>query len=307
MTVPAHCGGTRLDQLLAQELPEYSRSRLQTWIKEGFVLVDDKQASPSQKLRGLEEISIFIQPSADELAYTAEPIPLNIIYQDDSLIVIDKPAGLVVHPANGNWSGTLLNGLLHHFPELKNIPRAGIVHRLDKDTSGLLVIAKTLIAQTNLVRQLQSRTVTREYFAIVEGNLNVDDTVNAPIGRHPKDRTRMTIMETGKEAITHFKVLDNFSHHTLIRCKLETGRTHQIRVHMQSIGFPLAGDPIYRNKTSNLPTELREATMQLGRQALHAERLALQHPLDNTTMSWESDIPDDLDNLLNTLEEFEEN
>ncbi|MGE5028197.1 MAG: RluA family pseudouridine synthase, partial [Betaproteobacteria bacterium] len=216
-------------------------------------------------------------------------------------LVVNKPAGLVVHPGSGNWQGTLLNALLHHSPPLAGIPRAGIVHRLDKETSGLLVVAKTLTSQTDLVRQLQARTVKRDYLAIVQGILERDGTVEAPLGRHPTQRVKMAVIHTGKPAVTHYAVLEHFDMHTLVRCSLETGRTHQIRVHMQSICHPLAGDPVYGGRPLNLPPALRDAIKALGRQALHAERLGLIHPQTGEAMEWRVDLPQDMTDLLKVL------
>ncbi|HVK53856.1 MAG TPA: 23S rRNA pseudouridine(1911/1915/1917) synthase RluD [Burkholderiales bacterium] len=301
LDIPADCVGMRLDQALARLLPEYSRSRLQSWIRDSLVVVDDAPATVSQKLRGVEKISVAVQPDADELAFTPEAIPLNIVFEDDALIVLNKPPGLVVHPGNGNWSGTLLNGLLHHCASLTGVPRAGIVHRLDKDTSGLMAIAKTLIAQTHLVRQLQARSVSREYLAIVDGAVTRDGSVDAPIGRHPRERTRMAVVSQGKEAVTHYQALERLPHHTLVACRLETGRTHQIRVHMQSLGFPLASDPVYGGRPRALPEPVRQALEVFGRQALHARRLALRHPTTEELMSWEAPLPADMQTLLDTL------
>jgi len=301
--IPMACAGMRLDQVLARLLPDYSRSRLQSWIRDGLVTVDGEAATVSRKVRGLERLSVDIQPDAEELAFTPEVIPLDIVFEDETVIVINKPAGLVVHPANGNWSGTLLNGLLHHCAALAGVPRAGIVHRLDKDTTGLMVVAKTLIAQTHLVRQLQARSVTREYVAIVEGNLDRDGTVDAPIGRHPRDRVRMAIVSDGKEAVTHYRVIEQLPYHTLVACRLETGRTHQIRVHMQSLGFPLASDPVYGGNAKSVPNEMRQALQRFARQALHAQRLALLHPATETSMTWEAPLPMDMEELLTVLRE----
>ena len=227
---------------------------------------------------------------------TAEEIALEVIHEDAAVLVIDKPAGLVVHPGRGNWSGTLLNALLAHSPQLATLPRAGIVHRLDNETSGLLVVAKTLEAQTSLVRQLQARTVKREYLALVHGRVTRDGKVEAPIGRHPVQRTRMAVAARGRPSITHYEVLQHFAHATLLRCRLETGRTHQIRVHMQSLGHPLVGDPVYGKKRSIDPL--------LGpfpRQALHAERLEFQHPASDETVAWQAPAPPDMGALLAAL------
>jgi len=233
LTIPHDSGGLRLDVALQRLLPEHSRSRLQAWIKEGLVTVDEKPSTSKTKVWGGERVLVQVQAKPEVHAFTAQDIPLNIVYEDDHILVINKPAGMVVHPAAGNWEGTLLNALLFHAPQLHDVPRAGIVHRLDKDTSGLLVVAKTLSAQTHLVRQLQARTVKREYRAIVWGQLWRNGVVNQPIGRDPRSRTKMAINRMGKPAVTRYEVLERFSVQTYLRCNLETGRTHQIRVHMQ--------------------------------------------------------------------------
>lgn len=289
MTIPTHLSGMRLDQALAELLPRYSRSRLQTWIVDGSITVDGQAATPKSKVWGGE--SVQVQPTAhpSETAAQAEAIALEIVFEDDALLVINKPAGLVVHPGSGNWTGTLLNALLHHAPQFQTVPRAGIVHRLDKETSGLLVVAKTLEAHTDLVRQLQARTVKRHYLALVEGNVAHDGKVEVPIGRHPTARTKMAVVSRGKPAVTHYSVLQRFARHTLIECRLETGRTHQIRVHMQSIGYPLVGDPTYGGK---------KGPRVFKRQALHAARLGLIHPVSQAEMAWEAPLPDDMQALL---------
>ncbi|AOY01724.1 23S rRNA pseudouridine(1911/1915/1917) synthase RluD [Jeongeupia sp. USM3] len=301
LTAPADVAGSRLDAALAQLLPDYSRSRLASWIKDGLVTVDGQPASPKHKLWGGEAIAVDIQASPDEVAFQPEDIALDVIHEDDTIIVINKPAGLVVHPGSGNWSGTLLNGLLHHYPELKGVPRAGIVHRLDKDTSGLMVVARTLQAQTSLVQQLQARTVSRHYFAIAQGLVKRDGRVDAPIGRHPRERTRMAVVGTGKPAVTHYRVLERFSAHTLVECKLETGRTHQIRVHMAHIGHPLAADPVYGGRPRLFAPEIMLALEDFGRQALHAKKLSLVHPASGKTMTWKSPLPADFEGLLAAL------
>ncbi len=301
LTVPAECAGSRLDAALAQLLPDYSRNRLAGWVKDGLVTVDDKPASPKTKLWGGETLRVDIQPDPEEVAFQPENIPLDVIYEDEAILVIDKPAGLVVHPGSGNWSGTLLNGLLHAYPELKTVPRAGIVHRLDKDTSGLMVVARTLPAQNHLVKQLQAHTVKRHYLAIAQGLVKRDGTVDAPIGRHPRERIRMAVVGTGKHAVTHYRVLEKFDGFTLVECRLETGRTHQIRVHMAHIGHPLAADPVYSGRAKRLEPEIMLALEDFDRQALHARKLSLVHPVTGKTMTWRSPIPIDFESLLNTM------
>ncbi|MCX7156638.1 MAG: 23S rRNA pseudouridine(1911/1915/1917) synthase RluD [Rhodocyclales bacterium] len=300
LEIPAECAGWRLDAALAKLFPEHSRSRLQAWLKAGLIRLDGAEAEPKRKVYGGERIDFdpgAAVPSAPTLADAAEDIALSVVFEDEALIVIDKPAGLVVHPGNGNASGTLMNALLHHEPQLAAIPRAGIVHRLDKDTSGLLVVAKTLTAQTDLVRQMQARSVKRHYLALALGNVERDGTVDAPLGRHAVQRTRMAIVRSGgKEARTHYAVLERFAKATLLECRLETGRTHQIRVHLASIKHPLAGDPAYGKAKSG------DARLDaFPRQALHAWRLALRHPATGDEMAWESPLPADFAQLLEEL------
>ncbi|TXI27013.1 MAG: 23S rRNA pseudouridine(1911/1915/1917) synthase RluD [Nitrosomonas oligotropha] len=304
LTIPSDYAGLRLDQALAKLLPDWSRSRLQTWIGEDRVTLDGVKTSVKQKVWGNEHIRISPQDSTAESVYTAEAISLTIVYEDEALIVVNKPAGLVTHPGNGNWQGTLLNALLYHAPQLESVPRAGIVHRLDKDTSGLLAVAKTLEAQTNLVRQLQQRTVKRDYLALVLGEITQSGSVDAPVGRHPVHRTKMAVTRTGKPAVTHYKVLENFSGCTLLQCSLETGRTHQIRVHMHSIGHPLAGDPVYGGNPKNIQQAIGQRLADFPRQALHAQKLALTHPQTQQMLAWEADIPADMDNLLHTVRQY---
>jgi 23S rRNA pseudouridine1911/1915/1917 synthase len=307
LTVPVQYAGMRLDQVLAQLMPQHSRSRLRSWIDAGRVTVAGAPTAAKQKLLGGERITVA--PIADPRAvpFVAQALPLAIVHEDDALIVIDKPAGMVVHPGNGNWDGTLANALLHHAPQLAAIPRAGIVHRLDKDTTGLLVVAKTETAQTDLVRQLQARSVRREYLALASGDITKNGTVDAPIGRHPVKRTSMAVVSAGRHAVTHYETRERFGDSTLILCRLETGRTHQIRVHLASIGHPLIGDPAY-GRRSGAPAGRSGA---LGgsasggpvfpRQALHAWRLGLAHPVTRAAMSWESPLPDDFSALLEVL------
>jgi len=291
---PAFCG-MRLDKAVAQLLPEYSRSRLQQWFDAGRVLVDGKPGRAKATALGDEVIVVAPQSAPQEQAFQPEPIPLTIIAEDEAILVLDKQAGLVVHPAAGNWSGTLLNGLLHHDPALAAVPRAGIVHRLDKETSGLMVVAKSLQAQTDLVRQLQARSVRREYLALVWGTPQVTGRVEAAIGRHPRDRIRMAVSAhpAAKPAITHYQrlaagALDGRPV-SLLRCRLETGRTHQIRVHLQSIGFALVGDPLYGKS---------HLAAVFPRQALHAQRLGLIHPVSGRECEWQAGLPADFAGLL---------
>ena len=284
----------RLDQALAKLCPQHSRSRLQHWIREGRVRLSGQAVLETKhKLWGGETLELFEGTDERAQAAQAEAMDLDIVFEDASLIIIDKPAGLVVHPGSGNWSGTLQNALLHHAPQLENVPRAGIVHRLDKDTSGLMVVAKTLEAQTALVRQLQARSVKRYYQALVRGNLERGGTVDAPIGRHPSQRTKMAVVANGKPARTHYRVVERFLDCTLVDCALETGRTHQIRVHLMSIGHPLVGDPVYGTGASRIP---RGPTF--GRQALHARRLGLVHPESGKSMQWKSALPEDFATIL---------
>ena len=296
LTVPPDCGGMRLDAALARMFPDHSRSRLQTWLKDGHIRLDGAMRDPKHKVWGGEVVSMEVQLAPQDMAAQAEDIPLDIVFEDDTLIVINKPVGLVVHPGSGNWSGTLMNALLHHAPHLAEVPRAGIVHRLDKDTSGLLVVAKTLTAQTSLVRQLQARTVRRHYLALALGQVLQDGVVDAPIGRHTRDRTRMAVVGGGREARTHYVIQERFTRCTLLECRLETGRTHQIRVHMANIAHPLVGDQVYGRKVSG---DARLDTFP--RQALHAWRLALEHPKSGEEMAWETPLPQDFSELLGLL------
>jgi 23S rRNA pseudouridine1911/1915/1917 synthase len=298
LEVPLALGGRRLDVALAELLPEHSRSRLQAWIREGRVNVDGRVVEEVKgKLHGGEAIVVEPGVTPGQSVFAPEPVALAVIYEDASIAVIDKPAGLVVHPGSGNWSGTLLNGLLHRYPEAAQLPRAGIVHRLDKDTSGLMVVARTLTAQTDLVRQLQARTVNRHYLAVAIGHpTRSSGTVDAPIGRHPRERTKMAIVESGKAARTHYCVIERFAQATLLECQLDTGRTHQIRVHMTSLKLPLIGDQLYRGRTPYQGPSL-------PRQALHARQLGLLHPATGEAMEWQAPLPDDMQRLLAELRE----
>lgn len=305
--VPDELAGMRLDQCLAEMFPDYSRSKLQTWVKDGRVLVDGEQRKGREKLDGGEEIELDAE-AEQVVEYDAEDIPLDIIYEDESILIVNKPAGLVVHPAVGNWTGTLVNALLNHAPHLDTLPRAGIVHRIDKETSGLLMVAKTLQAHNSLVEQLQERSIHREYLALVKGWMTAGGTVDQPIGRHPVDRKRNAVRRDGKEAVTHYRLEQRFKRHTLIRVKLETGRTHQIRVHMTHINYPLIGDQVYGGRFQ-MPAEcnpaLAEALRSFKRQALHATKLGLEHPETGEYMEWELPMPDDMQNLIKLLTENE--
>ncbi|AOK04525.1 Ribosomal large subunit pseudouridine synthase D [Burkholderia latens] len=304
--VPLSLAGERLDKALAQLFPEFSRSRLQSWIDAQRVLVDGAPAKIRQPVPLGAKIALVPDLLPEQLAFTPEPVPLDVIYEDDALVVINKPAGLVVHPAAGNWSGTILNGLLHRYGDAAaGLPRAGIVHRLDKETSGLMVVARTLAAQTDLVRQLQARTVKRRYFALVWGTMPDEGTIDAPIGRDPRERTRMAVVTgaSGKPARTHFRTVDTCVWQrqpvSAIQCDLETGRTHQIRVHCSHAGHPLLGDPVYgraRGKRSVAPLP-----NGFARQALHAWRLGLVHPVTGKTMQWRCPLPDDMNALVAAL------
>ncbi len=293
----------RLDQALAELFGEFSRSRLQGWIKEGKILVDGRAMRPRDKLMGGETVALEALLVADE-RFTPQEIPLTVVHEDASLLVIDKPAGLVVHPAAGNPDGTLLNALLHYAPELALVPRAGIVHRLDKETSGLLVVARTIEAQTALVEQLQAREVTREYDAVITGLISGGGSVDRPIGRHPVDRKRMAVVSGGKPAVTHYRLEERFRAHTYIKVRLETGRTHQIRVHMAYLRHPLVGDPVYGQRIHFPPgcsEELRATLSGFRRQALHAGRLGLIHPESGEYMEWSAALPHDMVELLAAL------
>lgn len=301
LKVPISLSGSRLDQVLAGMLPAYSRSRLAALAKTGLVTVDGKTASPKTKLFGGETLHAALVPRDDEQAFLPENIALNVLHEDDAVIVIDKPAGLVVHPGAGNWRGTLLNGLLYRNPSAASVPRAGIVHRLDKETSGVMVVAKTEAAQLSLVRQLQAHTVKRIYVALVRGQVPPEGAVDKPIGRHPHHRTRMAAVgeeQGGKSAVTHYRLLRRFRHHSLIECRLETGRTHQIRVHMQSIGFPIEGDLIYSPGAAGVDAGMREVFRRFGRQALHARQLTFDHPAKGDSVTFEAPIPEDMRQLI---------
>ena len=303
--VPAELDGSRLDQAAVRLFSDYSRSRLQTWIKRGELRVDGAVCRPRDKVLAGSTLTLDATLEA-EVAWQPQAIDLEIVYEDDSLLVIDKPAGLVVHPAAGHADGTLVNALLSHAPSLAQLPRAGIVHRLDKDTSGLMVVARTLAAHNELVAQLQARTVKREYSAVCVGAMTGGGTIDLPIGRHPRQRKKMAVLGAGgKSAVTHFRVLQRFAHHTHIAVNLETGRTHQIRVHMAHRHNPLIGDPVYGGRPripAGASERLIQALRSFSRQALHARRLGLVHPVSAEPLEFESPLPEDMVSLLRVLE-----
>lgn len=301
--VPAEAAGQRLDQVLPVLFPDFSRTRLQQWVRAGHVTVDGRLPRARDKVWGGEHISVTAVEEV-EVPWQGEAIPLEIIHEDKAIIVLNKPPGLVVHPGAGNRRGTLVNALLHYAPELAKVPRAGVVHRLDKDTSGLLVVARTPAAHTRLIAQLQARSVKREYAAIVVGVMIAGGDVEAPIGRHPTERTRMAVVARGREAVTHYRVEERFRHHTYVKVSLETGRTHQIRVHMAYLRHPLVGDPTYGGRLRvprDCSTALQEALRQFKRQALHAGRLGLMHPESGARLEWEAPLPADMRHLLEVL------
>lgn len=305
ITVPDSLAGKRLDQIVAELLPEFSRSRIKGWIESGHLKVDGNVEKPREKLYGGEEIVVDVMLE-DISHHQGEDIPLNIIYEDDDILVINKQTGFVVHPGAGNQSGTLLNALLHYAPDIAHIPRCGIVHRLDKDTTGLMVVAKSLLAQTSLVEQLQTREMGREYEAVTIGVLTGGGKIDEPISRHSTQRTKMTVHPTGKDAVTHYRLIKRYRNHTHVRVKLETGRTHQIRVHMAYINYPLLGDHTYGMRLralKNVSPELATVIRGFPRQALHAAHLELYHPRKEERMAWDAPLPDDFVTLLAALEE----
>lgn len=300
--IPIEYTDTRIDAVLAELIPDLSRTRLVTWLKAGQIIINGEILKPKYRVIGGEHVVITPMLGEEKMTFKPEKIDIPAIYEDEHIIVINKPAGLTVHPGNGNWNGTLLNGLLFRYPELINLPRAGIVHRLDKDTSGLMVVARTLLAQTKLVQDLQSRKVDRIYRAIVEGHPHKEGIVNKNIGRDPKNRIKMTTLSVGgKEALTRFKVLKYFDKFSYIECKLETGRTHQIRVHMRSISHPIIGDQLYGHKKINYQIHIVDAIESLNRQALHAIKLSFNHPATGELMQFKSALAHDIRYLLQQL------
>ncbi len=299
--------GNRLDQALHQLLPDYSRSRIQHWIQQGFVSINDQLCKPRQKVFSGDLVDLDV-PQQPSIADRPQAIDFDIVHEDKDIFVVDKPAGLVVHPAAGHADGTLVNGLLERDPGLQQLPRAGIVHRLDKDTTGLMVVARSLRAHAALVEQLQARRVKREYLAIARGLITAGRSIETGIARHPVDRKKMSVQENGKPAITHFRVERRFAHYSLVRLRLETGRTHQIRVHMAHIKHPLLGDPVYGGReqlAAGLAAELAQRVRGFRRQALHAERLGFVHPRERREVEFEAPPPADLAELLAALESYD--
>lgn len=302
--IPNEMSGKRLDQALAILLPEHSRARLQGWIRNGFVQIDKRSRRPRDKVRGGEQVEIRAKIEAQNSA-CPEDIPLEIVFEDEHLIIINKPADLIVHPGAGNPQHTLMNALLHHDQQLVQVPRAGIVHRLDKDTTGLLVIARTPQSHTYLVDQLQARNIYREYETIVNGIMTAGGTIEQAIGRHPKHRTRMAVVKNGRPATTHYRIIKKYRHHTHLQVNLETGRTHQIRVHLTWYHYPIIGDPLYgsmKQLVKGMDPELANIITAFPRQALHARAIKLVHPQSNELMEWKSPIPEDMVALINALE-----
>jgi 23S rRNA pseudouridine1911/1915/1917 synthase len=305
LELPAGAAGQRFDVALAAALPQYSRARLQRWIGSGEVLLAGRKVLPRQRLAGGEQVRVRARYLTDDRV-APEPIALDIVHEDEALCIINKPAGLVVHPGAGNPAHTLQNALLAHDPALSQVPRAGLVHRLDKDTSGLLVVARTPEVHLALVGMLQRREIRRGYLALCLGRPTSGGTIDAPIGRHRSVRTRMAVRRDGREAVTHYRIEERFRAHTLLRVQLETGRTHQIRVHLAHLGFPIVGDGVYggrRRQVAGATDELREALQQFRRQALHAQRLSFNHPVTGRHHTFEAPLPDDFEGLLAALRE----
>ena len=299
--------GERLDASLAEMLPDFSRSKITAWIKSGDALINGKNFKPKDKVSGDEAIDLTLNQKQSN-DWAAEEIPLNVVYEDEDIIVINKQFGLVTHPGAGNWTGTLANALLYYDPALSRLDRAGIVHRLDKNTSGLMVVARNEKSQKYLVEQLQNHSVDREYSAIVYGHMIAGGTVDEPIGRDPKDRVKQAVSMSGKNAITHYRAIDRFKSHTHVKVVLETGRTHQIRVHLSHVGHSLIGDPMYGGRVrfpKKACEELKEALLNFKRQALHSKKLTLNHPISGELMSWKAPLPDDMLGLLEVLKKFD--
>ena len=305
--IPERMMGTRLDASLSEMLPDYSRSKITAWIKSGDALINQKPFKPKDKVNGNEVVYLTLNQKQSN-NWLAEKIPLNIVYEDEDIIVINKQFGLVTHPGAGNSSGTLANALLYYDSSLSILDRAGIVHRLDKNTSGLMVIARNERSQKYLVEQLQNHSVEREYSAIVYGHMIAGGTVDQPIGRDPKNRVKQAVLTHGKEAKTHYRAIDRFKNHTHVKAILETGRTHQIRVHLSHVGHSLLGDPVYGGRVrfpKKASVELKEALINFKRQALHSKKLTLIHPLSGEQMSWKAPLPSDMQKLLDVLKKYD--
>ena len=307
ITIPNRMTGERLDSSLSEMLPDYSRSKITAWIKSGDALIDGKSFKPKDKAIGAEIVCLTLNQKQSN-DWSAEKIPLNVVYEDEDIIVINKQFGLVTHPGAGNWSGTLANALLYYDSNLSALDRAGIVHRLDKNTSGLMVIARNEKSQKYLVEQLQNHSVDREYSAIVYGHMIAGGTIDEPIGRDPKDRVKQAVLMSGKDAATHYRAIDRFKSHTHVKAILETGRTHQIRVHLSYVGHSLIGDPMYGGRVrfpKKASEELKDALLNFKRQALHSKKLTLTHPISGESMSWKAPLPDDMLRLLEVLKKFD--
>jgi 23S rRNA pseudouridine1911/1915/1917 synthase len=305
--IPNRMIGNRLDSSLSIMLPDYSRSKITAWIKSGDALINQKTFKPKDKVNGSEVVNLTLNQKQNN-NWIAEKIPLNIIYEDEDIIVINKKFGLVTHPGAGNWSGTLANALLYYDSSLSILARAGIVHRLDKNTSGLMVVARNEKSQKHLIEQLQNHSIQREYSAIVYGHMIAGGTVDEPIGRDPKDRVKQAVTISGKAAVTHFRAIDRFKSHTHVKAILETGRTHQIRVHLSHVGHSLVGDPVYGGRVrfpKKASVELKEALINFKRQALHSKKLTLMHPVSGEQMSWKVPLPDDMQKLLDVLKKYD--
>ena len=305
--IPSRMQGGRLDSSLSEMLPDYSRSKITAWIKSGDALINEKTFKPKDRANGTEIVCLTLNTKSNN-DWVAEKIPLNVVFEDDDIIIINKQYGLVTHPGAGNWSGTLANALLYYDPSLSKLDRAGIVHRLDKNTSGLMVIARNEKSQKNLVEQLQSHSVSREYSAIVYAHMIAGGTIDEAIGRDPRDRIKQTVLINGKDATTHYRIIDRFKSHTHVKAILETGRTHQIRVHLSHIGHSLIGDPMYGGRVRfprKASEELKQKLLNFNRQALHSKKLTLTHPNTGEIMSWKAPLPDDMLSLLKVLTQFD--
>jgi 23S rRNA pseudouridine1911/1915/1917 synthase len=305
--LPKRMMNQRIDSALSEMLPDFSRSKITAWIKSGDALIDNKTFKPKDKVNGNETIQLIFNHKENN-DWLPEKINLNIVFEDNDIIIINKPFGLVTHPGAGNWSGTLANALLYYDSNLSNLIRAGIVHRLDKNTSGLMVVAKNVKSQKYLIEQLQNHLVEREYSAIVYGHMISGGSINESIGRDSKDRVKQAVLVNGKEAITHYRAIDRFKSHTHVKAILETGRTHQIRVHLSHVGHPLIGDPMYGGRVrfpKKASQELKDELINFQRQALHSKKLTLTHPVTGKSMSWKAGLPDDMQRLLKTLKKFD--